>query len=133
MDYFEIVKKAFEMKEIPYEEMGANTLATNLSNGRMFFVVCIGDEIDIGLSHPDFYNRIDARRATIAGRKSVSGIKHIEYSGTHGEPMFGTAVKADEASAPEIATVIEEMLNDLNRAMDRFDLLLRLRQETNKI
>lgn len=133
MDYLEIVKKAFEMKGIPYEEVGPNTLATNLSNGRVFFVMCIGDEIEIGLSHPDFYNRIDSRRATIAGRKSVAGIKHIEYSGAHGEPMFGTAVKADDASAPEIATVLEDMLNDLNKAMDGFDRLLRLRQETNKI
>lgn len=133
MDCFEMVKKAFEIKGIPYEEAGTDTLATNLTNGRMFFVMCVGDELEIGLSHPNFYKRIDARRATIAGRKSVSDIEHVEYRGTYGEPVFGTAVKAIDATVPEIATVLEDMLDDLNEAMDRFDRALHLRQETNKI
>lgn len=127
MDCFEIVKKAFELKNIPYENIGGSTLATNLPNGRTFFVMCINDEIEIGLSRTNYYKRIDARRTTIAGRKSVSGIDHIEYNGTHGEPMFGTAIKAIDATVPEMSKALDDLLKNLNDAMDNFDKYLHLR------
>lgn len=127
MDNLEAVKAVFESWGSEYEVMGGNTIAVSLPDQRMFFVMCIGDQIELGLCRPDFYKRMDARRMTLAGRKAASKHPHIEFNGSGREPMFGTALESDGASVPEMSVAMKDLLKAMVDAMDEFDRALRIR------
>lgn len=127
MDNLDAVKAVFESWDTKYEVLGGNTVAVTLPDQRMFFVMCVGDEIELGLCRPDFYKRMDARRMTLAGRKASSRHPHVEFNGSGREPMFGTALQCENANVPEMSVAMKDLLKSMVEAMDEFDRALRIR------
>ena len=128
MDNIEAVKAVFDSWDAAYDEMGGNTLAVTLPDNRMFFVMCVGDVIELGLCRPDFYKRMDARRMTLAGRKAAAKHPHIDFNGSGREPMFGAALESDSTtSVPEMSVAMKGLLKDMVEAMDEFDKALRIK------
>lgn len=127
MDNLEAVKAVFESWDSEYELMGNNTVAVTLPDQRMFFVMCVDNQIELGLCRPEFYKRMDARRMTLAGRKAASRHQHVEFNGSGREPMFGTALEVDNANVPEMSVAMKDLLKSMVEAMDDFDRALRIR------
>lgn len=129
MEYRNAVRNILIDWGYPIEEKENGDFASLVGGGRVLSTGFVMKSVRMTLLKPGFYARADRRKTTLAGRKAAEA-NNVKYEQSLREPMFTIYLVFDESNPEEMKGAMEEVLADLQKAMDDFDDLMMHRKKT---
>lgn len=116
---------------LPLEERENGNFSTMVGDGRVLSTGFVLESIRMTLMKPGYYARADRRKTTLNGRKAAEA-NNVKYEQSLREPMFSVYIVLDDSNPEELKGAMEEILEDLQKAMDDFDDLMLRRKRTQE-
>jgi hypothetical protein len=129
MEYRSAVRNVLIEWGLPMEERDNGNFSTMVGGGRVLSTGFVMGSIRMVLMKPGFYARADRRKTTLNGRKAAEK-NNVKYEQSLREPMFSVYLVLEDSNPEELKCAMEEVLIDLQKAMDSFDDLMMHRKPT---